>query len=414
MNRNLGICFIILILVFVGDGFSDDRVKVLARVEVRETAGLAREREYLEFPLQVQLADSMSEQIALTAIDEQTGEKIYCQSWIEKTLAAKGLAMVRVIFPISIEAGTEKTFLLQQAEVAPLPGTDLRVQGEGLELIIENESYRADLTRRNQPEPKTHASGQLQELLIKMGFNQLLTNAEDRVHWAPNFKREEIEWYTTIAHWENPAEYWVEKGPYLVQTFRRDKAPQHPEILLTAVYKFYAGLPYFRFYSEMEFRRDLPLELLRNDEMTTDSMFTHLAFQRPDGEVASMRFQERYQLLQERPIEDDARWICFYNAERGFAFGSIRLRYDNRNRCGELSPTFRPHTQIGEWLDRKYWNRRLIHDHLTLVPADSRYVEENAYLVFKIEPGDPVKNIRSWAKQLQNPLRVNVYPAPEE
>jgi hypothetical protein len=386
--------------------------KVLAEIAVSEPSGLERELEYVQFPLQIPIA-AMSKPPGFVAIDKNTDEQIVCQIIPGQNFPAKNFRMVQIVFPVSIRANAVKTFELREGKAVQRPKPNISMEGTGLDLIIENQYYRADLSRRPEPEPKTHASGQLQELLIKMGFNQLLTNAEDRVHWAPNFRREELEWYTTIAHWENPKEYKVNSGDYLIQTFRRDTAPDHPEIMLTAVYDFYAGLPYFRFYSEMEFIKDVPLELLRNDEMTTDSMFTHLAFQRPTGEIVEVRFKDRYDLLKEHPIEADAPWICFYNIEKGFAFGSIRLRYDNYNRSGELSPTYLPHTAIGEWLDRKYWNRRLIHDHLVGIPAGSRYIEENAYLVFKIGEADHLESIKYWSDRLHNPLQVSAYPGEE-
>jgi len=386
---------------------------VLAEITVSEPFGLERELEYVEFPLQMPFSGTASEQLELAAIDKNTGEQVACQIILVQNFPAKNFRMVQIIFPVSVQASAVKTFELSERKAVQGLKPNISMQGTGLDLIIENQYYRADLSRRSDPEPKTHASGQLQELLIKMGFNQLLTNAEDRVHWAPNFKREELEWYTTIAHWENPKEYKVNSGDYLIQTFRRDTAPDHPEIMLTAVYNFYAGLPYFTFYSEMEFIQDVPLELLRNDEMTSDSMFTHVAFQRPTGEIVEVRFKDRHELLEKQPIEDDAPWICFYNIEKGFAFGSIRLRYDNHNRSGELSPTYLPHTAIAEWLDRKYWNRRLIHDHLGGIPSGSRYVEENAYLVFKIGEADRLEIIKHWAEVLHHPLKVSVYPGKE-
>ncbi len=384
---------------------------LLARIILRETAGLEREKEYVEFPLQLAFRDSGKQSRDIVAIDIASGEKIFCQSIQERNVPDKNIAVVKIIFPVDIAANSTRTFLLCQEKAGGHSPTDLKIEGRGLELIIENEYYRADLTKRKGPEPKTHSSGQLQELLIKLGFNQLLTNAEDRIHWAPNFKRQELEYYTTIAHWENPREYLVASGDYLIRTMRQDAAPDHPEIMLSATYKFYAGVPYFRFTSEMEFIRDLPLELLRNDEMTTDSMFTHLVFQRPDGEIIDVRFKDRYKLLEKQPIENDAPWICFYNSEHGFAYRTIRLRYDNHNRRGELSPTYFPHTQIGEWLDRKYWNRRLIHDHLTYVPEGSRYLEENAYLVFRIGETDRFEPIKYWEKRLRQPVEIMVYPA---
>jgi hypothetical protein len=382
--------------------------KILARVVVTEPLGVHRETEYIELSLQVD--DSLlSATHEIFAFDVASDLIIPGQIFDFTKIAGK--SAFGIVFPVSLRARETRTFLIRTFPRG-LPGatTDLALTGEGTELCVANSFYAADLTRSDDEEPKNHPSGQIRELLIKMGFNQLLTNAEDRVHWAPNFKRPELEYYTTIAHWQNPKIKRVESGPYLVRTVRQDWAPAHPEILLTAVYKFYANVPYFRFYSSMEMQQDVWLGLLRNDEMTMDSMFTHLAFQRPDGEVVEVEIEKRHELLKVHPIEDDAPWLCFYHRDKGFAFGTIRLKYDNTNEFGESSPTYQPHTQIGQWLNRRYWNRRLIHDHLTFVPKGSRYLEENAYLVFRIGDANRFEEIQNWAKVLRNPVRISVTP----
>jgi len=42
----------------------------------------------------------------------------------------------------------------------------------------------------------------------------------------------------------------------------------------------------------MEMTESLWLNLLRNDEMAMDSMFTHIAFERPNGEIIDVTFSE--------------------------------------------------------------------------------------------------------------------------
>jgi len=382
----------------------------LARVTLTEPLGVERSLEYVEFELQTNADISKS---VLVAVSETSGDSIPCQLFNQRELGKDGQRSYSIIFPVSMQGHETKALLLkvsQSQDVDRQSVSALSMTGSGLELQVANKYFVADLTRSDEAEPKSHASGQMRELLIKMGFNQLLTNAEDRVHWAPNFKRPELEFYTTIAHWENPSLNLVEQGEHLVRTVRQDLAPDHPEILLTAVYKFFANVPYFKFYSGMEMVADVWLELLRNDEMTTDSMFTHVAFERPSGEIIDVRLDERHALLKQQPIETDAPWLCFYNIDKGFAFGSIRLKYDCTNQYGSPSPTYLPHTQIGQWLDRRYWNRRLIHDHLTFVPKGSRYVEENAYLVFRIGERERLEEIKKLARQLRNPIRVSVAP----
>jgi hypothetical protein len=382
--------------------------KIFARVEVTEPLGVQRDLEYIELSLQVD-DTLLSPTHEIFAFDEASDLLIPCQ--LIEVKHADGRSLFSVAFPVQTRPHETRTYLIRTFPAGLDKGkTDLTLEGEGTELRVANSFYSADLTRSNEEEPKSHPSGQIRELMIKMGFDQLLTNGEDRIHWAPNFKRPELEYYTTIAHWENPKINQVEHGQFLVRIVRQDWAPQHPEILLTAVYKFYANVPYFRFYSSMEMQQDVWLELLRNDEMTMDSMFTHLAFQRPNGDVVQIEIEKRHELLKNHPIEDGAQWLCFYHIDKGFAFGTIRLKYDNTNEFGESSPTYQPHTQIGQWLNRRYWNRRLIHDHLTFVPKGSCYVEENAYLVFRTGGVNRFEEIQKWAKVLRNPVRVSVTP----
>jgi hypothetical protein len=383
--------------------------KVLATITVSEKSGFSRTVEYIDYPIQISSNGNINFIPGLILENLQNNEKIACEI-SKKTQVNNGrLKILQIIFPIAIEANQKKVFLLKIADKDKSVKSDLKVEGKGFDLIIENKFYRADLSKNITVEPQSHESGQIRELLIKMEFDQLLTNVEDRLHWAPNFKRPELEWYTTIAHWDSPAVNDLQKGPYLIKTLRQDLAPDHPEISLTAVYQFYEDLPYFKFYSEMQMVDDVWLELLRNDEMTMDSMFTHLAFQRPSGQIVDVAFADRFDLLQDNPIENKSLWICFYNIDKGFAFGSIRIRYDNSNQYGHASPTYQPHTQIGEWLGGiKYWNRRLIHDHLTFVPKGSRYIEENAYLVFKIGQKDKFKAIKYWTDRLHHPLEIEV------
>lgn len=379
----------------------------VATIAITEKDGLDREREYVQLSLQAAAPEGKKRLTALMAI-EKTGAKIPIQLITSAYFKQQQTIVMELIFPLSIAAHQTRTFDIVPAAGSELPQTDLRFDGEGTELIVDNQYYRADLTRSEKSHEQQHFSGQIREMTLKMGLDQPLVNDENRVHWAPNFKRPELEYYTTIAHWDNP-KININHGAYMIRTIRRDAAPRHPEILLTAVYKFYAGVPYFRFYSEMEFVQDLWLELLRNEEMTTDSMFTHLAFLRPDGELVN---RPLYDLSQPgmKPIESDAPWLCFYHAEKGFALGSIRLRYDNTNTSGEPSTTWQPHTQIGEWEGKKYWNRRLIHDRLTHVAKGSRYTEENAYLLFIIGQEDRFKEIKFWAKRLRHPVEVIVAP----
>jgi hypothetical protein len=396
-----------VILIYASILTADD--SVLATITVKENSGYSRDLEYVECHIQVSKDNHDNSSPKFIIEDKDNGLQVSCQIIEMIDENSQDDVYLRLIFPISIGASEKNDYHLKQAISTNPIKSDLNLIGSGFDIIVENTFFRADLSRNTLIEPQSYESGQIRELLIKIGFDRLLTNAEDRLHWAPNFKRPELEWYTTIAHWDSPAVYDLQKGPYLIKTIREDLAPDHPEIFLTAVYQFYENLPYFKFYSEMRMVEDVWLELLRNDEMTMDSMFTHLAFKRPTGEIVDVAFSDKNKILKKEPIENKGPWICFYNNQQGFAFGSIRIRYNNLNQFGGISPLYQPHTQIGEWLGGiKYWNRRLIHDHLTFVPKGSRYIEENAYLVFKIGENDRFEKIKYWTDRLHHPLEVKV------
>lgn len=403
---------IVVILLVIMQGVVAAQDNPIVKVEIKETVGLDRRLEYIEFSCQLNKDLMKNNEFSFYAQELSNGQTIDCQVSTVQTDSAHNKVLTRIIFPVSIEAYGEKHYKIKSKRETEIKKTDLKLSGQGTELIVENKYYRADLRKDDQVEGHSYDSGQIRELLIKMGLNQLLSNVEDRLHWAPNFKRPELEYYTTIAHWQYPKINEITSGPYQISTLREDLAPDHPEILLTARYRFYVGLPYFRFYSRMEMKNDVWLELLRNDEMAMDSMFTHVAFERPDGEIVDVEFSERYELLKKHPIENDSPWLCFYNLDKGFAFGTIRIKYDNTGIDGNASLTYQPHTQIGEWLKGvKYWNRRLIHDHLTFVQKGSCYKEDNAYLVFKINSEDKLKDIKYWSKQILYPLQVKIgYP----
>jgi hypothetical protein len=384
----------------------------LAEIEIRENFGLNRKLEYVVCPLQIPADDLKNSELKIVALDKDHNERIPCQIFNTRPFKEQNITLIQVIFPVTIDAHSKKNYILSRTSRTNPVKTDLLCEGNGLDIVVENEFYRADLTKSNQREAKSHPSGQLRELLLKMDFNVKLFRTENRMHWAPNFQRADETEYETIAGWENPKDYLLDTGPYLIHTMRRDQAPKHPGIILAANYYFYAGLPFFRFYSSMEITDNIWLSLLRNDEMTMDSLFTHVAFQRPYGPIEDYSFSERYKILEERPIENNAPWLCFYHADLGYAFGSIRIRYDNINIRGFDSPTYLPHTKISDGAGGgKYWNRRLIHDHPTFVPRGSRYVEENIYILFKIDKKEKFREIIQWLHLAKHPLQVSVAPA---
>ncbi len=379
----------------------------IAEIEVTNTGGFERNGEYVIVSLQVRSGAIGAHCILVDTLKQDT---VYAQIFNRRMNKSDHLENFYLIAPIDLRPEESRRFqVISGGEGHNVPETDLQLSGKELDLTIENRFFCADFRRDENEEGQKYHSGQLNRLAVKNHDNFVLRRKSNRMHWAPNFRRTGEENYSTIAHWDPPDSVVIDTGPYLIRIFREGKAPECPEIKLTAAYYFLAGAPYFRFYSEMEVQQDISLSLLRNDEMTMDSLFTHVAFIRPDGHIEDYPFALREEFLQSNPIGNTDPWLCFYHAQQGYAFGSIRILYDISNDQGLPAPTFLPHTKISNGAGGgKYWNRRLIHENDTFVPAGSRYREENAYLLFDI--GDPEKygKIIYWADRLHEPIRVKV------
>lgn len=398
--------YILVVLLF--SSVSILYAQTLATVEISEPAGVSRELEYVDVQIQVASDSLPAKSVDFYMQQAEDTRRIEGQLISKMQFPDENETLLHLIFPISIDAARHKTYLLKYDQGSSEPVTDLKITGQGRGLLVENSFYKADLTRSELSEGKNHDSGQLRELFVKLGFDVLLVRNSNRIHWAPNFQKKGAEEYSTIAGWDNPDYHWVQ-GPYLLFTQRRGPAPNHPEIHLLAQYFFYAGLPYFKFYSDMEMVENVWLTLLRNDEMTMDSLFTNVAYKKTSGEIMDLTFARREDVLKKDPVENTAPWLCFYNSEKGYGYGSIRLKYDISDKNGFSSPTYQAHTKISDGAGGgKYWNRRLIHDYPLFVPQGSRYREENAYLVFKMHPDDPFKEIKYWADCLQHPVKVKV------
>ena len=77
----------------------------------------------------------------------------------------------------------------------------------------------------------------------------------------------------------------------------------------------------------MTVEKPLVVTLLRNNEMTMDQFFTHLAWPGRDGRLHMTTFDDRKPLLQKEPIAADAPWLAFLNLEKGYGYGFVMLDY---------------------------------------------------------------------------------------
>ncbi len=272
---------------------------------------------------------------------------------------------------------------------------------------VENEYFIADF---NTTEAKSNMGlfpGQLSGIFIK-NRDMLLKRGHINMHWAPNFQKEGMD-YKTIGHVNSANAKIGQNNSYMLELTKSGNVINYEEIDLFGQYNFFAGLPYFEYTSTMTFNKDVVLMLLRNDEMTIDSLFTHLVYPNASGKATLLPLYDivKFDSLTETPLADDIDWLGFINKPLNYGLISLRLGYDNRNIYGLESPLYQEHTKISTSSGNgRYWNRRLIHEHKTLVPKGSKYYERNAYLVVddlnKIE-----RQVDYYFNCLKNPIQVS-------
>src|SRR5262249_44436551 len=114
---------------------------------------------------------------------------------------------------------------------------------------IENEDFIADLTSRNIQD-KEEDSGTLRALTFKQ-FGVTLLRTKNRMHWAPNLQRVGAQGYRGIGTWHPVQEFLEERQGETYIHRREGYLADYPEVKIEAEYRFFAGAPYFLFWSRM-------------------------------------------------------------------------------------------------------------------------------------------------------------------
>jgi hypothetical protein len=394
--------FSILFLQFLF--FCTPSKEPILRFSVSETAGMPREIDFVEIKVTVDPSTDVSHGFAIKESDHDT---MIRGQILDSMLQVSGKTTYTCLFPVSIAPNTTKNYEIMSGIGMPHEEV-ITSSGRGFNIKIENSYYIADLTDIKATPTNGLGSGQLAGLVLKGFNNTLLERSHINMHWAPNFQKEGLE-YKTFGHILEPDTTNIIKGPYAIYLYKSGYVEGYEGIRVTSQYQFYAGQPYFLFSSEIKMDDDIELWLLRNDEMTMDSLFTHVIFPAPDGELQSIELYDlkAMEALAEEPIKDDASWLGFYHKDLNYGFGSIRLAYDNTSLQGLISPLFGEHTKITPSANNgRYWNRRLVNDQNMMIPSGSRYIEKNAYLIFNTGQGDPSGQILEYQKLLSNPLKI--------
>ncbi|MBL8177511.1 MAG: hypothetical protein JNK48_22735 [Bryobacterales bacterium] len=259
--------------------------------------------------------------------------------------------------------------------------------------VFDNPYYTADLSQRTV-NGKVEDSGTLRGLVYKQAGVRL-ERTQNRMHWAPSFQRVGVRGYSSIATWTPVQQHERRDLPQELVFTRQGHHTDYPEIQLEAEYVFPKNAPYFLFRSVMSIVKPMEMYWLRNQEMTMDDQFTHVAWPGQDGQPVIVDFEARKPLLEKAPLPVDIPWVAFLHRPKGYGFGAVALHY-------KATKTAHPKTSINDGAGNgKYWDRRIIDQTATHLEPGDRFEEQTAFVLFQVRKDAPVAEFLQWERKLR-------------
>lgn len=258
---------------------------------------------------------------------------------------------------------------------------------------IENRHFVADLSRRTV-RGQEEDSGTVRGLTYKQ-FGVTLCRTENRMHWAPNLSRTGARGYYGLGSWQPVQEFREEQREDAYIHYREGHFSQFPEVKVEAEYRFFPDAPYFLFWSRLTVEKPISVRLVRNNEMTMDRFFTHVAWPAADGRLHVATFDERHAVLKQEPIAVDAPWLAFLNLERGYGYGFVTLESRSTKYVNAL-------VRVSDGAEEgKYWSRVLVGGNDTPLEVGDRFEERTAYVLFPCSREKPLDEFLALEKQIR-------------
>ena len=371
-----------------------------------ETTGQARPPEPVEVALSFP-AGSMpvAREIRVARIDGD-GTLKEVPSQVHSEILRGAERHCQVVF-LSMSAAHARTQYLvffgnPDAELPDYP-TDLKTKGEGFALDIENDFFRASLSRQ---------MGQLERLTFKREHGlELFAGGEGHgeppcIDWAHDYVGSGNFQKFRITLWETFPNYEVIRGPLctIVLRWGFPYSPVHPvfspcRLHVFVEYRFLAGVPWFLKSGRMDAVKDFEADALRDDEWVfSGQSFTDQVWMGPDGK------------LREGPIDKDKLdnlWaVGFYHKTAQDAFIALFLEH----RAEGLPPIRHGGSPLMfyKWHGHVWSRYPLPGKH---VPAGAVLHQKNAYLALHYQDDGP-KLVETIRHRLMNPLSISAGDAP--
>lgn len=364
-----------------------------------ETGG----QEHATEPVEVRLsfpadqADSLAREVRIAQVVDGGLREVPSQVHGE---VRRGQArFCQLLFLAGSHARQRQTYLVfygnPNAELPEYP-SDLTTRGEGVGLDIDNEFFKAALSRQ---------TGQLERLTLKREHGlELFSGGEGHgeppgIDWAHDYVDAENFQKLRISLWEACPDYEVVRGPLctIVRRWGFPHSPVHPlyspsRLHIYVEYRFYAGLPWFHKFGSMQAVKDFEASALRDDEWVfSGNSFTDKVWMGPDGKLRRGEVDARSQ--------EDLWGVGFMNRESHDSFIGLFLEH----RADGL-PALK-HTGVPLLYYRWHgnvWSRYPLPG--KRVPAGAVLHQKNAYTVLPFTEPDGAARIESLRRQLMHPL----------
>ncbi len=375
-------------------------------LEVAEEAGMERSEE----PVAVRLAfaedqvQDLQRELRVARVEQGALREV--KSQVDGEVCTGGVLQCRLVFMAQVPAGGKVQYLVfygnAWAELPQYP-TDLKVQGEGYALQIENSHYRAQLSAQ---------TGQLERLIYRRAQGlELFAGGEGHgepphIDWAHDYLADQKFQKFRVTNWGACPNWEVSRGPLCVKVRRWGfpHSPVHPlftpsRMHIDVEYTFYAGQPFFFKEGSMEMVKDFAIDYLRDDEWVfsgysfTDTVWMDREGRLHEGEVDAGH-------------SDDLWAVGFFNRHSKDAFIALWLEhsatgFDGLHHTGVPQLNYQGHGQL--------WSRWAAHSGPQF-KAGTVLRQRNAYLVSPYEGPGPVEEAR---RRFLQPLAVRPGQLPE-
>jgi hypothetical protein len=377
---------------------------------VEEEVGLERKQETCALTLTAPKAEIESASLVIfdgsQAIPFEVVDKEESRP-VEKISGTNPVTMTWKIVLRLDAAPREKRWLLvlKGSNPAETP-QDIRVSGEGLGKTIRTSNLSIELSPR---------SGQV-NIIESSEPAVRLYNRAGVIHWNPDVYANG-DWDHSF-NWNPPAVFSDRAGGFVYINSRSGPLPHLSDVFLDIRYSIPASSSYFLSETRLDFKKDLGVIAVRNDEMVfAKELFDSLLYRDKTGGLIKLPLQE----MEGAPnglahiAPPDVDWVGLVNSARAYGFFSLRVESVSGNL--ELPGVFLHKAATCFYAPAEgtyvYWVRPLVYtwaDYFTdrlhsFVPKGSFFYEKNAYGVWRMTEDLPLR-LDELVLKLRHPLRI--------